>query len=351
MTAEPQRLQETIRLAGKSRRGIAIRGTGSKDFYGGPITGETLDASRYCGIVEYEPGELVLTVRAGTPIAEVEAATAEAGQMLPFEPPRFGGGTIGGCVATGLSGPRRPYGGAVRDLILGVRIVNGAGEDLRFGGRVIKNVAGYDVSRLMVGAMGTLGLLLEISFKVVPRPAAETTLRFEITEANAIETMNRWAGRPLPISATSYRAGALTVRLSGAEAAVRAARDALGGEIVANGESYWSSIRDQTDRFFAAEAPLWRISLPATTPPLGETLPQLIEWGGALRWIAGETEAKRLRAKVAALGGHVTLFRGGDKTVGVFHPLPAALAKIHRRLKKAFDPHGILNPGRMDNLS
>ena len=163
--------------------------------------------------------------------------------------------------------------------------------------------------------------------------------------------MNRWAGRPLPISATSYRAGALTVRLSGAEAAVRAARDALGGEIVANGESYWSSIRDQTDRFFATEAPLWRISLPATTPPLGETLPQLIEWSGALRWIAGETEAKQLRAKVAALGGHVTLFRGGDKTVGVFHPLPAALAKIHRRLKKAFDPHGILNPGRMDNLS
>ena len=154
-------------------------------------------------------------MRAGTPIAEVEAATAEAGQMLPFEPPRFGGGTIGGCAATGLSGPRRPYGGAVRDLILGVRIVNGAGEDLRFGGRVIKNVAGYDVSRLMVGAMGTLGVLLEISFKVVPRPAAETTLRFEITEANAIETMNRWAGRPLPISATSYRAGALTVRLSG----------------------------------------------------------------------------------------------------------------------------------------
>jgi glycolate oxidase FAD binding subunit len=348
---EPEKLQETIRLAARSRRGLAIRGSGSKDFYGGPITGEKLETSRYCGIVEYEPGELVLTVRAGTPLAEVEAVTADAGQMLPFEPPRFGGGTIGGCVATGLSGPRRPYAGAVRDLVLGVRIINGTGEDLRFGGQVIKNVAGYDVSRLMVGAMGTLGVVLEVSFKVVPRPAAETTLRFDLPEAEAIETMNRWAGRPLPVSATAYRAGALMVRLSGAGAAVRAARDTLGGEIVADGETFWSALRDHTDDFFRTDKPLWRISLPPTTPPLDGAQPQLIEWGGALRWMVGEVDAKVLRAKIAALGGHVTLFRGGDKALGVFHPLPATLAKIHRRLKRAFDPHGILNPGRMDNIS
>ncbi|HUP28647.1 MAG TPA: glycolate oxidase subunit GlcE, partial [Usitatibacter sp.] len=215
---------------------LRIRGGGTKDFYGGKASGDVVEISPYAGIVAYEPKELVLTVRAGTPVADVEAALDAQRQMLPFEPPRFEAGTatgratIGGTVAAGLSGPRRPYAGAVRDFVLGTRIVNGKGEDLTFGGRVIKNVAGYDVSRLMAGAFGTLGVITEISFKVLPRPAAESTLAFEMDEAEAIGSVNRWAGQPLPLSATAWQEGRLRVRLSGAQAAVDAARKKLGGE-------------------------------------------------------------------------------------------------------------------------
>ena len=221
---------ERIKDAGARGTPLRVRAGGSKDFYGGALTGEPLDMSAYSGIVAYEPKELVLTVRAGTPLAEVEATLARDRQMLPFEPPHFGDAagnaraTIGGTVAAGLSGPRRAYAGAVRDFVLGARIVNGKGEDLAFGGRVIKNVAGYDVSRLMAGALGTLGVLTEISFKVLPQPAAETTLVFEMDEASAIAQANRWAGQPLPLSATAWEAGTLRVRLSGAESAVRDGR-------------------------------------------------------------------------------------------------------------------------------
>ena len=327
---------------------LRIRGHGSKDFYGQRLQGDFLDVSGYRGIVEYEPTELVITVRAGTPIGEVEAAMAQAGQMLAFEPPRYnGGGTIGGAIAAGLCGPRRPYVGAARDFVLGVRVLDGNGSDLSFGGQVIKNVAGFDASRLMAGAMGTLGVLLEVSLKTLPRPKAEATLRFAMGENDAIRVMNEWAGKPLPLSATCYADGVLTVRLSGAESAVRAARVKLGGEEVTGAENFWSSLRDQTDGFFFKAPSLWRVSLPATTPPLNLPQPQLIEWGGALRWVAGDVEAALLRAKVAALGGHVTLFRAAEKSVPVFHPLAPGIAALHRRLKSALDPHGILNPGRM----
>jgi glycolate oxidase FAD binding subunit len=290
---------------------------------------------------------LVLTVGAGTPLRDVEAALVAERQMLAFEPPHFGpGATIGGAVAAGLSGPRRPYAGAVRDFVLGANIVNGKGEALAFGGRVIKNVAGYDVSRLMTGALGTLGVLTEISFKVLPLPVAETTIRLEMTEAQAIEAMNRWAGQPLPLSATCWHAGTLTTRLSGAASAVSSARVKLGGEEVPGGANFWAGLREQTASHFAG-APLWRISVPQTTGPLAVVQPQLIEWGGGVRWITGELDADALRREVAACGGHATLFRGGDKSVGVFQPLAPAIAKIHRRLKDAFDPAGILNPGRM----
>lgn len=327
---------------------LRIRGGGSKDFYGAEMRGEVCDVGAYRGIVAYEPKELVLTVRAGTPLAEVEAALAAERQMLPFEPPHFSGGaTIGGTVATGLSGPRRAFAGSVRDFVLGTRIVNGKGEDLAFGGRVIKNVAGYDVSRLMTGALGTLGVITEISFKVLPRPPSEVTLAFDFAEADAITNANHWAGQPLPISATAWQDGVLRVRLSGAETAVQAARVKLGGEVVADAGKYWGDVREQRLPFFASDRPLWRISVPQTAQPLALGKPQFIEWGGGLRWVSGDLDVLTVRSTAERAGGHATLFRGGDKSIGVFHPLKPALDKIHRRLKAAFDPAGILNPGRM----
>ena len=331
---------------------LRIRGGGTKDFYGAESQGDACDIAAYAGIVAYEPKELVLTVRAGTRLAEVEAALANERQMLPFEPPHFsdstapGNATIGGVVATGLSGPRRPYAGAVRDFVLGTRIVNGKGEDLSFGGRVIKNVAGYDISRLMAGALGTLGVITEISFKVLPRPPLEATLAFELTESDAIVNANHWAGQPLPLSATAWQDGVLRVRLSGAETAVAAARAKLGGEEVGDGENYWRDLREHRLAFFSPGRPLWRLSVPQTAQPL-DLGPQLVEWGGGLRWVSGELDALSVRSTVERAGGHATLFRGGDKSVGVFHPLKPPIAKIHKRLKAAFDPAGILNPGRM----
>ena len=348
-----KQFSERIQQHAATKTPLAIHAGNSKAFYGGLVHGEPLDVRAYSGIIDYEPHELVLTVRAGTPLAEIEAVMAKEKQMLPFEPPHFAdGATIGGTVASGLSGPRRPYTGAVRDFVLGTRIINGKGEDLHFGGRVIKNVAGYDVSRLMTGAMGTLGVLLDISFKVLPTPSAEVTLRFELDEANAIQRVNEWAGKPLPLSATSWCENILRVRLSGAVSGVKAAQEKLGGQIVdaqlAN--AFWAELRDHRAAFFQGNEPLWRVSLPSTAPPLNLSMPQWIEWGGALRWLRGNTDAKNLRAKVAALGGHVTLFKNGEKAVGVFHSLAPKLVEIHRNLKAAFDPANILNRGRMDNF-
>ncbi len=346
-----EELQQKIQRHAESRTPLRIRASGSKDFYGAESRGDVIDMTAYHGIIEYEPKELVVTVRAGTLLADLEKILAASGQMLPFEPPHFGGkGTIGGAVAAGLSGPRRAYAGSVRDFVLGTRIINGKGEDLHFGGKVIKNVAGYDVSRLMCGAMGTLGILLDMSFKILPLPATEITLRFQMDEATALEQINRWSGQPLPLSASCMHDGALWVRLSGAATAVAAAKQKMGGDEIADANNFWLSLRDQTHAFFPTDKPLWRISLPATTPPLALAQPQLIEWGGAQRWVAGDIDARGLQQKINAIGGHVTLFRGGDKAAGVFQPLPAALAKIHRNLKNSFDPAGILNPGRMDNI-
>jgi glycolate oxidase FAD binding subunit len=357
-------LCERVRGAASRKERLRIRGGGTKDFYGAAVEGEIVDIAPYAGIVAYEPKELVLTVRAGTRLADVEAALAGQRQMLPFEPPHFGTpapvdasvrrdppdmpqsrATIGGVVAAGLSGPRRPYAGSVRDFVLGTRIVNGKGEDLSFGGRVIKNVAGYDISRLMTGALGTLGVITEISFKVLPRPVAETTLVYELDEGAAIEQANLWAGQPLPLSATAWQDGTLRVRLSGAATAVAAAKVKMGGHEIDAGD-YWRDLREHRLAFFS-RAPLWRVSVPQTTDPVMPSHPQLVEWGGGVRWIAGEVDALTLRSTVERAGGHATLFRGGDKAIGVFHPLKPALAKIHRRLKDAFDPAGILNAGRM----
>ncbi len=345
---------DTIRAAAAGGKRLRIRGGGTKDFYGQALEGEILDTRAYAGVVAYDPTELVITVRGGTPLAEVERVLAEKRQMLAFEPPHFaqfgsGAATIGGAVAAGLSGPRRVAAGAVRDFVLGVRVMDGRGADLTFGGRVMKNVAGYDVSRVMAGALGTLGVVLEVSLKVLPLPVAEATLKFEMPRDKAIEAMNRWGGKPLPISATAYTDGDLGVRLSGAAAAVKEACATLGGERVGDGEAgrFWTGIREQTDPFFAGDEPLWRLSVPSTTAPLALEGRELVEWGGSLRWLKGGAEARTIRETAARAGGHAMLFRGGDKSAGVFHPLAPALARIHQRLKAEFDPHGVLNRGRM----
>jgi len=341
-----ERLQEQVRAATASRSPLAIRAGGSKDFYGNETRGELLDPRGYAGIVAHEPTELVITARCGTPLAELEAALDAAGQMLPFEPPHFGpAATVGGCVAAGLAGPRRSSAGGVRDYVLGAKLLTGTGEVLSFGGTVMKNVAGYDVARLAAGSLGVLGVITEVSLKVLPKPVAEATLRLELDERAALTKMNEWAGRPLPVSATAWRDGALHVRLSGARAAVAEAQQTIGGQLV-NGSALWLALREQTDAFFAGEAPLWRLALPSTAESIDLPGAQLIEWGGAQRWLRSDAPAGGIRACAAARGGHATLFRGGARR-DVFTPLPAPLAAIHGRLKAEFDPAGIFNPGRM----
>jgi len=354
MDAELEKLSEKVREAARSKTGLRLCGGGTKDFYGQALEGEVLDTRGLSGIVTYEPSELVITARCGTRLAEVEAAMRGRGQMFAFEPPHFaqfgsGGATLGGAVAAGLSGPGRQAAGALRDFVLGVKIMDGRGDVLSFGGQVMKNVAGYDVSRVMAGSLGTLGIILEVSLKVLPVPAAEATLRLELPEAKAVEQLNRWGGKPLPIGASAWNEGSLAIRLSGARAAVGEACEKIGGERVEDAKAlhFWSGIREHTDRFFRNDAPLWRISVPSTTPPLGLQGEQLIEWGGALRWLLSHADARTVREAARRAGGHATLFRGGDKSAGVFQPLAPALMKIHRELKREFDPQGIFNRGRM----
>ncbi|GJL73651.1 MAG: glycolate oxidase subunit GlcE [Nitrosomonas sp.] len=346
-------LSAAIRAATERKNPLQIRGGGTKDFYGDSLTGQNhdrLDVTACAGVIEYEPADLVVTAGAGTRLAELEAVLSKNGQMLAFEPPHFGSAaTLGGCVATGLSGPRRASAGAVRDFVLGVRMLDGRGNDLRFGGQVMKNVAGYDISRLMVGSMGTLGVLTEISLKILPLPPADLTLRMQLTEADAIEKMNGWAGKPLPVSATCFYQNELTVRLSGAEVAIRAAQAKIGGEEISNGKEFWKAVQEQTHGFFQKTKPLWRLSIHPTTPPLALPGLQLIEWNGALRWFVsdGSVDAETIRATAKNAGGHATLFRPDQTCVSVFHPLEPNMMKLHRLLKQQFDPAGIFNPGRL----
>jgi glycolate oxidase FAD binding subunit len=338
-----------VRAAHESHSPLRLRGAGSKDFYGGLLAGEVLDLSGHGGIVAYEPTELYITAKCGTPLSEVEAALAEEGQMLACEPPHFAGATLGGAIAAGLAGPRRQQAGAVRDFMLGVKLVDGTGQVLDFGGQVMKNVAGYDVSRFVAGSLGTLGVIAEATLKVLPRPVAEATLEFACDEAEAIRRLNAWGGQPLPLSASFWFEGRLWLRLSGAEAAVAAAVGKLGGKPSRGAAAWWQAVREQTHAAYAGPL-LWRLALPSTTAPLALDGLRAIEWGGGLRWYASEAEPAAVRAAAAAAGGHAVLYRAPESMrcrEGAFAPLSPALLALHRRLKKAFDPRGILNPGRL----
>jgi glycolate oxidase FAD binding subunit len=347
-TDRTEALADAVRAAAGAGAPLSIVGGGTKGFYGRAPEGAPLDVAGHRGIVRHEPTELLLTARAGTPLSEIEGALSRAGQMLPFEPPAFGPrATLGGTVACNLSGPRRAYAGAARDFVLGTRVLTGRGEVLRFGGEVMKNVAGYDVSRLMTGALGTLGVLLEISLRVLPRPEAEVTLVREASAAEALERMHAWGARPLPVSATCHVGDRLYVRLSGTEAGVAAARGDIGGDPLPDGSAFWTSVREQTHPFFADGRPLWRLSLRSDAPPLELHGDWLYEWGGALRWRIGEADGAAVRGAARALGGHATRFKGHGGADDVFTEPPAPVLALHRRLKAAFDPGGVLNPGRM----
>ena len=357
---------ERIRQAAAAGTALRIRGGGSKDFYGQALSGEIVDTTPLNGVVSYEPSELVVTALAGTPLAELEALLLAQGQCLPFEPPHFNPGatasaTVGGMVAAGLSGPARASVGAVRDYVLGVKLINGKGEHLTFGGQVMKNVAGYDVSRLMVGAMGTLGLLTEISIKVLPIAPLEATLKFEMTQAQALHQLNTWGGQPLPLNASCWLeeggVGTLYVRLRGAVAAVKAACAKLGGERLAQDQAVadWQLCRNQQLPWFKArtgEQDLWRLSVPQTAPVLDLPDVPLIEWHGGLRWVRADAAHGNAIQKLAlAVGGHATLFvaASAHKSLAraVFSPLKPPLDRIHRELKREFDPAGVFNPQRM----
>ncbi|MDO9091686.1 MAG: glycolate oxidase subunit GlcE [Rubrivivax sp.] len=359
MVADPalSRLINQVQVAASDRAPLDIRGGGSKSFYGGEPVGEPLDVTPLAGISSYEPSELVVTVRAGTKLSDLEAVLAEKGQCLPFEPPRFAAsGTVGGMVAAGMAGPARAAVGGVRDYVLGATMINGRAELLSFGGQVMKNVAGYDVSRVLAGSMGIFGVICEVSLKVLPIPPASVTLRLEMDAGSAIRRLNEWGGQPLPLNASAWWDGMLVLRLSGAEAAVKAAQDKIGGELIAPAAAlpFWQGMRDHSDEFFVGAsravdggACLWRLSVPATAGPLKLSGEQLLEWGGAQRWICTSAPAQTLRDVAAAVGGHAVLFRARDKSAATFAPLKPALAAVHQQLKQAFDPERIFNPGRL----
>ncbi len=355
-------LQQQVQAARQAGTALNICGGGSKTFYGGEPTGQVLDTRGLQGISSYEPSELVVTVRAGTPLLELEAALAEKGQCLPFEPPRFADAgavstaTVGGMVAAGLAGPARAAVGGVRDYVLGATLLNGRAELLNFGGTVMKNVAGYDVSRALAGSLGELGVICEVSLKVLPVLPATVTVRLEMAQAAAIQQLNHWGGQPLPLNASAWWDGMLVLRLSGAAAAVQSALGVVGGEVIAEpmAGSFWAGLRDHRDEFFvgalkavASGASLWRLSVPAVAPPLNLSGEQLLEWGGAQRWLCTTAPAHTLREAAAAAGGHAVLFRSLDKRAGVFAPLKPPMDRIQQRLKAAFDPDGLFNPGRL----
>ncbi|WP_315261970.1 glycolate oxidase subunit GlcE [Pseudomonas fragi] len=323
---------------------LRIQGANSKAFLGRSVAGEVLDTRGHRGIVSYDPTELVITARCGTPLMELAQVLDKAGQMLACEPPSFGAATVGGMVASGLSGPRRPWSGSLRDFVLGTRVITGHGKHLRFGGEVMKNVAGYDLSRLMAGSYGALGVITEVSLKVLPKPRQSLSISLELDTAQALLRLAEWGRQPLPISAACHDGQRLHLRLEGGEGSVMAAHERLGGERL--DASFWTRLNEHQLSFFDEGQPLWRLSLPNNTPELELPGEQLIDWGGAQRWLKSDAEASFIRTVVTEVGGHATCYSHG-LVDSPFQPLPDALMRYQRSLKQQLDPQGIFNPGRL----
>lgn len=343
-------IQKQLEHAFDNDTALNIQGHDSKDFYG-RRTGSTLKAletKQHSGIIDYQPTELVITARCGTSLEEIETILASENQMFAFEPPQFNSqGSIGGMVASGLSGPARPYAGSLRDAVLGITCLNGKAEKLTYGGQVMKNVAGYDISRLMTGSMGTLGVILDASIKVMPKPEAELTLRLEKDASRAIQTWQELGKQALPISASCHLNNTLYIRLSGNVAAVKHAAAIIGGDIDKNGNDFWQELRDHQHNFFNDTRPLWRLSFAPATLILNLVGDTLTDWAGAQRWVKTDEPADVIRALCESHGGHATLFNPADNNIEAFHPLTPGIAALHQKLKQAFDPAGILNPQRM----
>ena len=353
-------LLEQVVEASRTNTPLEIIGNGSKHFYGNAIQATPLVTSQHSGIINYEPTELVITARSGTPLDEIESELNKNNQQLAFEPPHFRifdtnrnrVATLGGCIATGLSGPARANNGSARDFVLGCEIINGKGEQLKFGGQVMKNVAGYDVSRLMCGSMGTLGVILNVSLKVLPKPEKEISISFKFSSDEAYANLAKWNSLPYPITASCYYDGLLTIRLAGNAQAVEASQKKLGGDKVEHNEDFWISIKEHFHPHFRTNQPLWRISTkPNTNLNIDTDNDQtcLTEWHGALHWLTTKTPAKILRHNIEQIGGHATLFRNApiESDIEIFHPLPEPLMNIHNKIKRSFDPENILNPNKM----
>ncbi|MGH1536963.1 MAG: glycolate oxidase subunit GlcE [Gammaproteobacteria bacterium] len=336
-----------IQDAFQQKQALHIHAGNTKSFYGRKIQAQPLSMVQHAGVIEYEPSELYITARSGTSLTEIEQTIADQNQMLPCEPPHFGiNATLGGMISSGLSGCRRVSAGSVRDCILGTDILNGKGEALHFGGKVMKNVAGYDVSRLMCGALGTLGVILSASIRLLPKPECEHTIALTLDSKTAIAKMNEWANSPIPISATFYDGEMLYIRLSSSLSAVNACKKEIGGEAIDQCDMFWKAIKEHTHDFFNAEKPLWRLSVPPSTETLNIAGENILEWNGSLRWYLSDMDESTIRVEAERVGGHATLFKG-DANEQVFHPLSSASMKIHKKLKHVLDPAGILNSGRM----
>jgi len=338
-------LLEQVRQALDSGTPLSIRGGNSKMFLGRKVAGQELDVRSHRGVVSYDPTELVVTVRAGTPVAQLAQILEAEGQMLPCEPAHFDGlATVGGMVASGLSGPRRPWSGSVRDYVLGCRLITGQAKHLRFGGQVMKNVAGYDVSRLLAGSFGCLGVLTEVSLKVLPKARKAHTLSVPVDAASALKSLSQWYRAALPVTGALYAGDRLYVRLEGGSGSVEEACERIGGNEA--GSDIWTDLREHRLAFFDDVRPLWRVSVPANTPVIDLPGDSLLDWGGAQRWLKSDAPAQRVRELAASAGGHATCFTPHDD-IEPFHPLPQAMMRYQRQLKAKMDPAGIFNPGRM----
>ena len=351
MTDNTQQLIDQVNSALTNNTALKIVGGNSKAFLQACNAPDTLEMTSHAGVVNYEPTELVLTARAGTPILEIEKLLADNGQYLSFEPPHFSeNATIGGAVASGMGGPRRPWGGAPRDVLLGCRLLTGTGDVMRFGGEVMKNVAGYDVSRLMAGAQGSLGVLLEVSLKVLPAPGKTITLTQDLSEPEAHQKMRELAAIPMPLSGACYINGQLYIRLSGAHASVNTWGKKIGGERLAENNTFWERLRDHQLDFFDRSKPVWRISLPPAAPSLAFADSTLIDWAGGQRWIVSDAVPEQIKAEALKLKGHAKQFYGNASPEPWAMSSQAALAPIQKRLKETFDPKHIFNPGTHADL-